>query len=67
MNQNDKDTIHKRVDEIGPKIHEEVDRIIRSGAVGESTALSTVLRVALENIAEGYPKDSTDYRNLKRF
>lgn len=53
---------------LGQMFEDEVKRLQASGAVNESTSHSTIIRVAIENIAENWHKgNSRTYNNLKRF
>lgn len=62
----DTELLHKRIDELLPKLHEEADRLLRSGAITDTTALSTIIQVTLENQADLYSK-GWEYKNLRRF
>ena len=49
----------------------ELERLITSGGVGPDTKINTVIRVALENIADRYTVNdytqSREYKNLRHF
>ena len=61
---------HKRAAELGDKFTAEVERLLNSGAIDDTTPLNLVFGVALENLADNYlrgDKKTATYRNLRRF
>ena len=61
----------ERTRDLRAKVLEEVDRLLRSGAVNpDDHSRGLLLGVAVENIAERWlsgERKKADYRNLKRF
>jgi len=52
---------------IANDLHKECNRLLRTGAVSDSTKKATIYRVALENLSERCILDIDDYQNLRRF
>jgi hypothetical protein len=64
-----KDIELKTVEYVSGKFKEEYIRLLKSGGFDKETdSVSTLIRVALENVASMYDYgNSKSYRNLKRF
>jgi len=63
---NDRQTnIERQTKQLESKFMDEVNRILNSGMVNDTTSTAGIIRVALENIANGYTR-SHDHKNLSR-
>lgn len=57
--------LNERLELLYEEVRVEADHLIKSGAVTGKTNVRDILRVALENVAERFPKGK-DYVNLKQ-
>ena len=63
-------TAYRRKTDITQAFIVEVERLLNSGAIDDTTPLNMVFGVALENIADNYlrgGRKTTTYRNLTKF
>lgn len=57
----------RAIEDVKVKMLEEMNRIMSSGAVGEDTSPGAIITAALYNIADGYGRGNTEWKNLRRF
>ena len=70
MNDETKALAERQTVTLREKFLEEVERLCRTGAVGETTSRALIFGVALENLADNYlgrAKCSREHRNLRKF
>jgi len=63
-------TAYNRSSDISESFMAEVERLLNSGAIDDTTPLNMVFGVALENIADNYlrgDRKTATYRNLIKF